>query len=118
MTASYRLAATIGCRVSSASSIIIRAPRARHSISLSKKSALRPKPEAPTTCSRLPVELTVSTWTPASALVRATSWASASRVPTRDRLDATLEAALAIAASRRSRSRLSVTSRKDTTHRR
>ena len=70
------------------------------------------------TCNRSPDEFTVRIWTPASASVRATSWASVSSVPTSERLDATLEAALAIAASRRSRSRLRVTSRKETIHRR
>ena len=69
------------------------------------------------TCNRSPDEFTVRIWTPASASVRATSWASASSVPTSERFDATLEAALAIAASRRSRSRLRVTSRKETIHR-
>lgn len=55
--------------------------------------------------------------TPAMASVRTTSRASASSVPTSDRFEATLAAALAIAASRRSWRRGTVTSRKDTTHR-
>ena len=48
--------------------------------------------------------------------VRRTSRASVSSVPTRERLEATLEAAFAMAASLRWCCRLTVTSRNDTTH--
>ena len=85
-------------------------------MSLSKKSGARPNPAAPITCSRSPAGFVVSTWTPASESVRRTSRASVSSVPTRERLEATLEAALAMAASRRWCCRLTVTSRKETTH--
>src|SRR3954454_15122849 len=51
------------------------------------------------TCSRSPAELTVRICTPAMASVRTTSRASASSVPTSERFDATLAAALALAAS-------------------